>query len=119
MMKTFKMENNDLVIDARGNISMTGGPDEEAQAIEHALTTNAGEWFLNVLHGLAYEQIFVKPFDKDRARLAVIEAVSQEPRVESVEDVRFAFNRVNRCMEIAVTIKMQSGNTVEAVVPVG
>lgn len=117
-MRTFKIENNDLVIDAQGDFIMVEGKDEEVQCVERILTTNTGEWFLNILHGLVYEYILTKPFDEERARLAIIEAIYQETRVSSVEDVNFMFDSKHRHMDILITAKMQSGNTVEVVIPI-
>jgi len=116
-MKSLKIENGDLVIE-KGDFVILEGKEEVEQCIERTLTTNEGEWFLNLLHGLDYEVMFAKPFDEERARLAVIEAIHQDPRIETVEDVGFKFNREKRHMEIQVSARTSSGD-VEGVIPVG
>lgn len=117
-MKSLKIEGGDLVIE-KGDFVMIEGEEEEAQCIERVLTTNQGEWFLNLLHGLDYTHIFTKPFDEDRARLSIIEAIHQDPRVESVEEVEFQFDRAKRHMTVYVQVKMRGGNTIEEVIPLG
>lgn len=116
-MKSLKIEGGDLVIE-NGELVMIEGEEEEAQCVERVLSTGQGEWFLNLLHGLDYTQIFAKPFDEDRARLAIIGAAHQEPRVESVEEIEFRFNRPDRHLDIYVRIKMFNGNEIEEVIPV-
>lgn len=117
-MKSLKIEGGDIVIE-KGDFVMIEGEEEEAQCIERVLTTNQGEWFLNTLHGMDYSQIFAKPFDEDRARLSIIEAIHQEQRVESVEEIEFQFDRADRHMNIYIRVKMNSGNTIEEVIPLG
>lgn len=117
-MKSLKIEGGDIVIE-NGELVVIDGEAEEAQCIERVLTTNQGEWFLNTLHGMDYTQIFAKPFDEDRARLSIIEAIHQDPRVESVEEIEFQVDRAKRHMTVHVQVKMISGNTIEEVVPLG
>jgi phage baseplate assembly protein W len=117
-MKSLKIEGGDIVIE-NGELVVIDGEEEEAQCIERVLTTNQGEWFLNLLHGLDYTHIFAKPFDEDRARLSIIEAIHQDPRVESVEEVEFQFDRAKRHMTVYVQVKMRGGNTIEEVIPLG
>lgn len=117
-MKSLKIEGGDLVLE-NGEFVMLEGEEEEAQCIERVLTTNQGEWFLNQLHGLDYAHIFTKPFDEDRARLSIIEAINQDPRVESVEEIDFQFDRQSRHMVVAVRVKMVTGSTIEEVIELG
>lgn len=119
-MRSLKIAGGDLVIE-NGDFVLVGGAEEEAQCIERVLTTNQGEWFLNELHGLDYSQVFTRPFDEDRARLALVEAINQEPRVESVEEITFHFDRPNRHMDVYVRAKIRlvSGNEIEEVIPLG
>lgn len=117
-MRSLKIVGGDLVIE-NGDFVLIDGGEEEAQCIERVLTTNRGEWFLNLLHGLDYTHIFTKPLDEDRARLSIVEAIHQEPRVESVEEIEFQFDRAKRHMTVYVQVKMRGGNTIEEVIPLG
>ena len=90
-MKTFKIVNGDLVFDGQGNLVMVEGEDEIAQSIERVLTTNKGEWFLNLEHGLDYQEIQGKGRDVEGIKLAITEAILQEGRVSEVEKNRLVF----------------------------
>lgn len=118
-MKALKIVDGDIVIDQLGNFVVIDEKEEEGQSLERALTTNKEEWFLNVLHGLAYSVIFAKPFDEQRARLAIIETIHQDDRVDQVEKVDFILERPNRKAEVFVRVRMISGNVIEEVFPIG
>lgn len=120
-MKTFKIVNNDLVFDGQNNLVMVEGQDEEIQSIERILTTNTGEWFLNILHGLDYKEIQGKGKTKEGIKLALIEAIYQEPRVENIEFIEVKMNNQHRRLDVIFNILMKSGNYVsgEEVVSIG
>lgn len=92
---------------------MVDGPDEETQAIRLTLTTNTNEFFLNIFHGLAYEYLLVKNFDEERARIEVLAAINQDPRVRDVLELTFDFDRANRKLSINFKVLMDSGNVSE------
>lgn len=120
-MRTFKIVNGDLLFDGQNNLVMVEGHEEEAQSIERILTTNQGEWFLNILHGLDYNEIQGKGKTKEGIKLALIEAISQEPRVEDIEFIEVDIDNRNRRLNVKFNILMQSGNYVtgEEVVDIG
>ncbi|MEV9641774.1 hypothetical protein ABZ756_13820 [Mammaliicoccus sciuri] len=118
-MKALKIEDGDIVIDQLGNFVVIEEEEEEGQSLERALTTNKEEWFLNILHGLAYSVIFAKPFDEQRSRLAIIETIHQDERVDQVEKVEFFQERPKRKAEVLVRVRMNSGNVIEEVFPIG
>ena len=93
-MKSLKIESGDLVIE-NGDFVVIEGEEEEAQCIERVLTTNQGEWFLNLLHGMDYTHIFCKAVRRRSCALSIIEAIHQDPRVESVEEIEFQFDRAD------------------------
>ena len=117
-MRTLKIDTatNDLALDAQNNFNEIAGEEEENQSIRLLLSTNTGEWFLNVLHGLNYEHFHEKQFDEERARIALIEALSQDPRVQEVVEVSFNFDQPNRNLVVHFKAKMTSGNIVKDVI---
>ncbi|MFT9496386.1 DUF2634 domain-containing protein [Anaerosolibacter sp.] len=119
-MKTFMIdkETNDLVLDESMNFVMIEDDDEEEQSIRLLLSTNAGEWFLNVLHGLPYEYFQTKQFDQDRARLELISTLNQEPRVKEIVEIRFDLDHEKRKLTIYVKVAMDSGRIMESEVTV-
>lgn len=117
-MRSLLIKDGDLVIDRLGNFVMVDGKEEEGQSIERALSTNKDEWYLNIVHGLEYSILFARPFDEDRARLAITETIYQDDRVDKVDDIRFLRDRPNRKMEIFIRATMKSGNVIEEVIPI-
>lgn len=111
-MITFKIVNNDLVFDGQNDLAMIEGRDEEVQTIERILTTNKGEWFLNMEHGLDYWAILGKGRDKESIKLAIIEAIMQEERVERVEEIDVKIDE-SRHMKVYCKVKMKLGDTLE------
>lgn len=111
-MKTFKIVNGDLVFDGQGNLVMVEGEDEIAQSIERILTTNKGEWFLNLEHGLDYSAIQGKGRDIEGIKLAITEAILQEGRVSEVEKIDLSLDK-DRHLKIDVTVRLQEGDTLE------
>lgn len=113
MMKTFKIVDGDLVFDGQNNLVMMEDIEEETQSIERTITTNQGEWFLNILHGLDYSEIQGKGKDKESIILAITEAIHQDDRVEEIEYINLDFNRKNRSIKVDFKVKMKSGSTIE------
>lgn len=111
-MKTFKLVNGDLIFDAQNNLVMVEGEDEIAQSIERVLTTNKGEWFLNLEHGLDYKAITGKGRDIEGIKLAITEAILQEERVSEVERIDLSLDK-NRHLKINVTARLQEGDTLD------
>lgn len=115
-MKSFKIDKNDLVLNSLLSLEMVEGEAEETQSVERVLTTGQGEWFLNIAHGLAQDELLVKNFDTERARLAIIEALYQEPRVDVVESIEFDLDREKRLLNVTLVVRMVSGVVVEEVI---
>lgn len=100
-MITFKILNDDIVIDSDGNIEMVEGADEVIQSVERTLTTKTGEWFLNVNHGLDYGIIKRKGYSVDDIKGAVTQAILQEMRILSVDSVETFVNDIQRSVAIS------------------
>lgn len=113
MMKTFKIVEGDLVLDGQNNLVMVEDKDEEIQSIERIISTNQGEWFLNILHGLNYNEIQGKGKDKEGIILAITEAIHQDDRVEEIESMNVEIDRKDRSVKVDFKVKMKSGNTIE------
>lgn len=114
-MRTFRIFNDDLVFDRTGNIEMVEGKEAETQAIERLLTTNTGEWFLNVEHGLEYNKIQGKGVTDEQIRLAFVKALSQDPNISSIEEIKIERDNFERAIMITIKCNMKSGNTIEVV----
>jgi len=105
-------ETGDIEFDAQNNIRMVEDREEESQSIKLLLSTNTGEWFLNTLHGLAYEYLQVKNPSEARVRAELLKALEQEERVAEVQDIQINFDRSDRCLTILFKVRMQSGEVI-------
>ena len=95
-MKTFKMIDDDFVLDDTNNLIMISGTDEVRQSIERILTTNIKEWFLNIAFGLDYEAIQGKGKEIASIELALRTAIFQDKRVTDIVFHEVALNRATR-----------------------
>ncbi len=106
-MKAFKVSyNGDLIIE-NGDLVIIDGNEELRQSIERILTTNVGEWFLDVGFGLNYREIQGKGKDKESIKLAIAEAIHQEPRIQEVDikDIIIDSNRHLKVYGMATSIE--------------
>lgn len=107
-MKTFKMENNDYVLDDTNNLVMIDEMDEVRQSVERICTTNIREWFLNMEYGLDYEAIEGKGKDRAIIELALRTAIFQDTRIIDIHFNKVELNRATRHLQVkldAVTDK--------------
>ena len=107
-MKTFKIVDDDIVFDSINNIEMVEDEEEIMQCVQRTLSTNLKEWFLNEAFGLDYAAIQTKQVDKDNIRIALLEAIFQESRVEEVTEINIEFNHKER--NILISFKFRTAN---------
>lgn len=112
-MRTLQIVNGDIVFNSQLNLVMVEGKDEEVQAVERLLTTNAGEWFLNIEHGLEYSRIQGKGITDEQIRLAVMQALAQEERIQEVESIDIVRNEKDRTVAISFRCRIVSGDTLQ------
>ena len=105
---TFKIIDDDIVIDGSGNIEIIEGKDEIVQNVERCLTTNLGEFFLKPEHGLDYSVIKKKGYSIDEIKRAITQAILQEPAVTSVDTVTIEVDDANRSVAIHFTATADS-----------
>lgn len=111
-MKTLKIVNGDLAFDSQHNLIMVEGRDEEVQAVERLLTTNTGEWFLNIEHGLNYRKLQGKGISDEEIYLAVMLALAQEDRITEVKSIDIQRDDKRRTVTINFRCLMKSGEEV-------
>jgi hypothetical protein len=112
-MKSLKVVNGDLQFDGQNNLIMVDGDDELIQAVTEIIIVNAGEWFLNPLHGYDRFEVLGQKFDRDRAIDSLYAAVLQEPRVDRVENIELDFDRSGRHLDIKFEFAKANGEIVE------
>ena len=97
---------NDIEFDGLNNYMMVDGEDEKVQAVRLLLGTRAGEWFLNTLHGFAYDKIQVKAPSDELIRAEVLKCLRQEPRISEVIDLQITLDRARRSLGISFKLRM-------------
>ncbi len=113
-MKTLLLnEQGDLQLDGQNSLRMVEEADEKLQSVRLLLGTNTGEWFLNLLHGLAYETLLgQKQPSEELIRAAFLEAFEQEERIEEVLELSFEFDRAQRHLTVSFKVRMD-GEVIE------
>lgn len=111
-MRTLTLENGDLVMQ-NGTFATISGDAELAQSVENALLTAKGEWFLDEEHGLERDALLGKGFNEGEATDAIIEAVTQDERIASVEDILFTFNRQTRTLTVSMKLRKTEDEVID------
>lgn len=103
-LRSFLIRDDDLVI-ANGELLLVDGKEEICQCVERTLTTRKREFFLNLGHGLEYEEFMKKQPNLDYIRQDIVEAVMQETRVKQVDSLNLDFDRQKRTLKVDFTFK--------------
>lgn len=122
-MKSFKVSNNGDLIIENGDLVIVDKHEEIRQSIERILTTNVGEWFLDMGFGLDYQAVQGKGKTKERIKLAITEAIYQEPRIKTVDikDIEVDPNRHLKVYGVATDLEGNEIdlNTLREVISIG
>ena len=108
----------DIEFDGSGNLKMVEALDETRQSIKVLLSTNQGEWFLDLDFGFDYSTVFVKNPDFEEIRGELIDALDDYPQVETVQEIDFDFDEAERELTIYLTIELTNGEVIEQEVTV-
>ena len=111
-MRSFLIENDDIVVD-KMDIVMIEDIDEICQCVERALTTRIKEFFLNLEHGMDYEEMQSKAPNIERLKIDIIEAALQEERLNLIESIDIEIDRVNRKAKIKFIGRLEDGTLIE------
>ncbi|OAH53073.1 hypothetical protein AWH48_11995 [Domibacillus aminovorans] len=110
-MRAPKLVDGDLVFENNEWIFVEG--DEElAQSVEDVLQTRKGEFFLEAEHGISYDHLLGKRADQAEARDDIIEAISQENRIQSVTDVRIIDDKGKRNRSVSLALEKEDGTKI-------
>ena len=107
-------ESRDLILDDAGMLETISGDDTTAQAVRLTLEVYRVEFTFDPTHGTAYERIMGKKrheLEDDEIPEVIRDAVFQEPQVVEINAIDYEL--VGRGLEIAVTGRLQSGNTIK------
>ncbi|QAS52800.1 DUF2634 domain-containing protein [Halobacillus litoralis] len=116
-MKTFALnQSGDLLLE-NGDMVEIDGAEEIKQSLSLILSTNKGEWFLDPEMGLDFNALLDKPSDT-RIRAAVIEAISQESRVQTIDHIAINQDRQKRVVYIHFKVTTSTNEQIESEVSV-
>lgn len=85
-MKTLELEGNDLKL-IKGTFLIVEDEQEVAQSLDALLSIRKGEFVLDEHVGMDHDNLLGKNVNFDEIRDDIIEALSQDERVELVDDV--------------------------------
>lgn len=106
-----KIVDGDLIIDDNGDFVMVEDDEELAQSVTMVLQTRKEEFFLDLDHGLVFDNLVGKEASQDEAYEDILEAVSQEERIASVDAVSFDDDRKQRKRSVSLTLQKENGET--------
>lgn len=113
-MRSFLIDpsTNDIVMDGQNNFKMVEGDDELVQCVRLTIQANKEEWFLNPDHGFRRSVVQAKKYDPAEVNVELYDAVLQEDRVDSVEDVTFDYNKTSRHLDVDFNFKKPDGSVI-------
>ncbi|TVX91769.1 DUF2634 domain-containing protein [Paenibacillus agilis] len=111
-MRTWLLQDGDIVLE-QGNVKWVEGREELAQAVRVRLGTRLGESFFTPEMGLDHEQMIGQPFNEDQLRELVLEALADEYRIASVDEIDIQFDRASRTADVHVVMTSVEGEEVE------
>lgn len=94
-MKTFEIHDG-----GDWTLGVAEGDDELMQSITHLLYTRAGEWFLNLDHGLRRSVFEEKKAQRSEVVQAIYDCIYQEPRVTEISELDYEHNRLSRVLTV-------------------
>lgn len=119
-MKTFYIDpiTNDIVLDGSNSFKMVEGDEELIQRVILTITTNLGEWFLNVGYGFRRSVAQGKRRNLDEITEELYAAILQVNGVEIVEDVQINFKQKERTLSVDFTFRKSTGDLLRGVASV-
>lgn len=105
-MKTLELEGNDLKM-VKESFSVIEDKQEVAQSLNALLSIRKGEFVLDEHVGMERDNMLGKNVNFDEIRDDIIEALSQDERVDLVNDVTISVD--NRNAEVFFNVKLIDG----------
>jgi phage baseplate assembly protein W len=113
-LKDLKLIDGDLAFE-NGDFQVIEDKDEIQQCVGIVLGTNKGECFFNPELGIRFFNLVEKPTD-EKIRNEILDGLSQEDRVDTLEDVQITRDKVKRKLNISFIANLTNGETIESVV---
>ena len=116
-MKTLKLDNSgDLEFDNRHSLKLVEDKEEVKQRLKIELSTNVGEWFLNLQFGVPWIEMLSEGEPPERFRAEISKILNADPAVEEIKSVNVNLNKSQRHLEISFQLKIDGELINESVV---
>jgi len=107
-LKDFKLANTlegeDITFSPQNDWELVSEEDELAQSLSNLLRIATFEWFLNTKLGTQWFSVLGKSVDRETIELVIVEAITQDIRVQSVENINIGTIDSERTMAITVEV---------------
>lgn len=105
-------ETRDIEFDAQGRLRMVESDEQmtaERQRLRLRLGCHTQEWFLDVLLGVPWLELFEKGVSQERIRAEVLQALHRDERVERVESLTIGQLTSERTLPIEFVVRLTGG----------
>lgn len=114
-MRTFKLdETGDLMFDGLDFVEIAD-TEEVMQSLKTRLQIRLNEFFLDEFIGLSWENIFSKQFVESNFFADIIDCLSQDDRVRSIDTISYAIEDRKLYTNVYLTLKEGSNINLEGV----
>lgn len=108
----------DLELDKLNNIKLIDGKEEIDQRTRLTLSTNQGEWFLNLNFGIPWIELLGQKNTQQEIKYEIIKALSQDEDIKSVDWVDFDYDGGERDLIISFKATLVDGSPLKEKVEV-
>lgn len=111
-MKSFYLNQaGDLELDQLNNIKLVEDTAEVKQRTRLTLSTNQGQWFLNLNFGIPWMELLGDKNNQENIKYEIIKALNQDDAIKSVESVELDFNQSTRDLKVSFQAKLADDTT--------
>jgi hypothetical protein len=103
-MKTLQIKDGDFVRGSDNRWVRLEGLDAVRQRIEQRLRLFRGEWFMDKSEGIDWIGVFQKPFSLRKMRAEIINALSKDEAISSLDNIDIIPDFSRRLLTIDVTL---------------
>lgn len=111
-MRTLKLLDGDLCFD-ESELQMVEGNEEIAQSVLISLKTRLGEFKLDENVGLDRANVLGKALNIEEARYDIVEAIMQEERITSVDQLEIHDDRTTRTRKVDLKMSINETESLE------
>lgn len=112
-MKGFEMDSTGDVAIVDNKIPMVSGPNLVKQKVQNVLSTNKGEWFLDLNEGIDFDNVLGKGVTEDIVRYEIEQGLLQVDSTFTITEFSCEIDSRNRKVKTHFKAQTGSGEEVE------